>query len=131
MTLTLLSDPTATNLTTPHLRSRLRVTWGILLVIDARSVGLTASIAKRVPSKTPVGIVTGTTRDMSNELSTSDRFGEFRSYFRMPLSKVEDLTDYFIIRGYLKPARSLKRRAEFRERSELFIMTALYRLLDD
>jgi hypothetical protein len=46
----------------------------------------------------------------------------------MPLSKVEELTDYFIIRGYLKPARSLKRRSEFRERSELFIMTAFYRL---
>ena len=68
------------------------------------------------------------TRDMTNELLTSDRFGEFRSYFRMPLSKVEELTDYFIIRGYLKPARSLMRRSEFRERSELFIMTALYRL---
>jgi hypothetical protein len=65
---------------------------------------------------------------MKNELSTSDRFGEFRSYFRMPLSKVEELTDYFIIRGYLKPARSLMQRSEFRERSELFIMTALYRL---
>ena len=73
-------------------------------------------------------LLPGTTRDMTNELSTSDRFGEFRSYFRMPLSKVEELTDYFIIRGYLKPARSLKRRSEFRERSELFIMTALYRL---
>ena len=39
----------------------------------------------------------GTTRDMTNELSTSDRFGEFRSYFRMPLLKVEELTDYFIL----------------------------------
>ena len=35
----------------------------------------------------------GMTRDMTNELLTSDRFGEFRSYFRMPLSKVEELTD--------------------------------------
>ena len=46
----------------------------------------------------------------------------------MPLSKVEELTDTFINRGYLKPARSLLRQSEFRERSELFIMTALYRL---
>ena len=46
----------------------------------------------------------------------------------MPLSKVEELTDTFINRGYLKPARSLLRRSEFRKRSELFIMTALYHL---
>ncbi len=46
----------------------------------------------------------------------------------MPLSKVEELTDTFINRGYLKLARSLLQRSEFRERSEVFIMTALYRL---
>jgi hypothetical protein len=34
----------------------------------------------------------------------------------------------FINHEYIKPARSLMYRAEFRERSELFIMTALYRL---
>jgi len=70
----------------------------------------------------------GITRDMTHELSTSDRFGEFRNWFRMPLSKIEELTDIFINREYIKPARSLRYRAEFRERSELFIMTALYRL---
>ena len=36
--------------------SLLRVTWGIP-VIAARSVGLIASIAKRIVSKNPVGIV--------------------------------------------------------------------------
>jgi hypothetical protein len=46
----------------------------------------------------------------------------------MPLSKIEELTDTFINRGYLKPARSLLQRSEFCEWSELFIMTALYRL---
>ena len=70
----------------------------------------------------------GMTRDLTHELSASDRFGEFCNWFRMPLSKVEELTDIFINRGYLKPARSLLRRSEFRKRSELFIMTALYHL---
>ena len=70
----------------------------------------------------------GITRDMTHELSTSDRFGEFRNWFRMPLSKIEELTDIFINREYIKPARSLMYRAEFCERLELFIMTALYRL---
>ena len=50
------SDPTATNLTMPPLRSLLRVMWGIP-AIAARSVGLTASIAKRVASKIAVGIM--------------------------------------------------------------------------
>jgi len=31
----------------------------------------------------------GVTRDLTHELSSSDRFGEFCHYFRMPLSKVE------------------------------------------
>jgi hypothetical protein len=69
----------------------------------------------------------GMTRDLTHELLASDKFGEFCNWFRMPLSKVEELTDIFINRGYLKPARSLLRRSEFRERSELF-NTALYRL---
>jgi hypothetical protein len=70
----------------------------------------------------------GITRDLTHELSTLDRFGEFRNWFRMTLSKIKELTDTFINREYIKPARLLMYRAEFRERSELFIMTALYRL---
>jgi hypothetical protein len=70
----------------------------------------------------------GMTRDLTHELSASDRFGEFRSYFLMPLSKVEELTDTFINRGHLKPARSFLQQSEFREQSELFILSALYRL---
>ena len=46
----------------------------------------------------------------------------------MPLSKIKELTDIFINCEYIKLARSLMYRAEFREQSELFIMTALYRL---
>ena len=70
----------------------------------------------------------GLTRDLTHELSTSDRFGEFRSLFRMPLSKVEELTDLLISREYIKVPRSLRFREEFRERSELLVMSALYRL---
>jgi len=50
----------------------------------------------------------GMMRDLTHELSTSDRFGEFRSLFRMPLSKVEESTDIFISRGYIEVPRSLK-----------------------
>ena len=46
----------------------------------------------------------------------------------MPLAKVEELTDILISRGYIKVPRSHRFRAEFRERSELLVMVALYRL---
>ncbi len=71
------------------------------------------------------------TRNLMHELSISDRFGEFRIWFRMPLLKVEELTDIFINRGYLKPARSLLRGSEFREWSELFISHDCSLLLGD
>jgi hypothetical protein len=70
----------------------------------------------------------GFTRDLTHELSSSDRYGEFRSLFRMNLKKVEDLTTLLIDRGYIIYPRSLKFRDEFRERSELLVMTALFRL---
>ncbi len=38
----------------------------------------------------------GVTREITHELSSSDRFGEFQHWFRMPLSKVEDLTNILI-----------------------------------
>ena len=44
----------------------------------------------------------------------------------MPLSKVEDLTNILIDRGYIIPPRSHRRRAVFRERSELLVMYVLY-----
>ena len=46
----------------------------------------------------------------------------------MNLKKVEDLTTLLIDRGYIIDPRSLKFRDEFRERSELLVMTALFRL---
>ena len=70
----------------------------------------------------------GETRDLTHELSSSDRFGEFRHYFRMPLSKVEELTEKLISRGYVRLPRTRCRRAEFRERTELLVMSSLYLL---
>ena len=43
----------------------------------------------------------GMTRDLTHELSVSDRFGHFRHYFRMPLRKVDELTDLLITCGYV------------------------------
>jgi len=55
----LVSDPKTMNSTMSPIRSLLRATWGleIITVVAAESVGQTASIAKRVESKNPVGIV--------------------------------------------------------------------------
>ena len=55
----------------------------------------------------------GVTRDLTHELSSSDRFGKFRHYFRMPLSKVEALTDTLITRGYIRFPRSRCRRRSY------------------
>jgi hypothetical protein len=53
----------------------------------------------------------GETRDLTHELSLSDRFGKFRHYFCMPLSKVEALTDTLITRGYVRLPRTRCRQA--------------------
>ena len=70
----------------------------------------------------------GVTRDLTHELSSSDLFGKFHHYFRMPLSKVEALTDTLITRGYVRYPRTRCRQAEFRERTELLVMLSLYLL---
>jgi hypothetical protein len=44
----------------------------------------------------------------------------------MPLTKVDELVDVFIQHGYLRMPRSLSRRAEFHERAELLIRSALH-----
>ena len=43
----------------------------------------------------------GITREMTYELSSSDRYGDFRHYIRMPLFKVEELTSLLIWWGYI------------------------------
>ena len=70
----------------------------------------------------------GQVRDMTHELSLSDRYGEFRHWFRMPLAKVERLADIFIDRGYVEPHRTYFCQCEFRERVELLVMSSLYLL---
>ncbi len=69
----------------------------------------------------------GQVRDLTYELSASDRYSEFCHWFRMLLlTKVEELTDRFARRGHIRMPRSLSRRAEFHERAELLIMSALH-----
>ena len=73
-------------------------------------------------------LLPGTTRDLTRELSRSDRFGKFQSLFQMNLDKMEELTDILIRHGYIQQPRMLKFCEEFRERSEHFVLTALFRL---
>jgi len=70
----------------------------------------------------------GEPRDLTHELSSSDRFGKFHHYFRMPLSKVEVLTDTLIERGCVWFPRTRCCQAKFRERTELLVMSSLYLL---
>jgi hypothetical protein len=59
----------------------------------------------------------GITRQMPRELSSSDRYGDFCHYFRMQLSKVEELTSLLIRWGYIDQPRSYFRQQEYRERA--------------
>jgi hypothetical protein len=47
----------------------------------------------------------------------------FQHYFRMPLWKVEELCDLLIIRGYIPLPRTRFRQEEFRDRTELLVMS--------
>ena len=44
----------------------------------------------------------------------------------MPLSKVAELAEEFILRGYLHMPRSFSRRTEYCERAELLVMSVLH-----
>ena len=70
----------------------------------------------------------GLTRELTHELSVSDRFGHFCHYFCMPLRKIEELTDLLITRGYVPYPRTRCRQQEFRERTELLVMSSIYML---
>ncbi len=70
----------------------------------------------------------GMTRELTHELSASDRYSQFRHFFRMPLWKVEELTSLLIERVYVPFPRSRSRQVEFHERTELLVMSSLYLL---
>ena len=71
-------------------------------------------------------LLPGPVRDLTYELSSSDRFSEFRDFFRMPLSKVEKVMDLIKRRGYMWMPRSLSRQSKFDERVELLVMSTLH-----
>ncbi len=68
------------------------------------------------------------THNLTYELSSSDCFGKFCSWFRMTLVKVEVLTSTLINHGYIVPPRLHRRRSKVREHSELLVMSALHLL---
>jgi hypothetical protein len=68
----------------------------------------------------------GPVRELTYELSRRDRHSEFCDFFRMPLSKVDELVDIFVQQGYIPTPRTLFRRGEFQERAELLVMAALH-----
>jgi len=68
----------------------------------------------------------GRVRDLTREISASDWFSQFHHFFRMPLSKVEELTNLLMERGYVPFPRTRSRQAEFKERTELLVMSSLY-----
>ena len=43
----------------------------------------------------------GRVRELTHEIFTLDRFSQFCHFFRMPLSKVEELTNLLMERGYV------------------------------
>jgi hypothetical protein len=55
----------------------------------------------------------GRVRELTHEISASDRFSQFHHFFWMPLSKVEELTNLLIERGYVPFPRTRTRRFEF------------------
>ena len=70
----------------------------------------------------------GNVWELTHELSTSERYGEFRHWFCMPLCKVEELTTLLMTRGYLREPRTFWCAQEFREctEPELLVMSSLY-----
>jgi hypothetical protein len=68
----------------------------------------------------------GITHDMTHELSTSDRFGEFRNWFRMPLSKIKVLTDIFINREAVIFLARRRIRRYANDRCEVFFCSRLF-----
>ncbi len=67
-------------------------------------------------------------RELTHELSMSDRYSQFRHFFCMPFSKVEELTSLLIDRTYVPFPSSRLHQVEFHEQTELLVMSSLYLL---
>jgi len=64
-------------------------------------------------------------RERTYYLSSNDRFGEFRSLFRMPLKKIDDLVSLYIQNGWVHRTKHCKSDEEMIIDLELRIMGAL------
>jgi hypothetical protein len=71
----------------------------------------------------------GQIRETTHMLSSSNPDGKFCHWFRMPLSKVEELTTKLVLRGCVREPRTHWQKQEFRDCAELLVMSALYILV--
>ncbi len=64
-------------------------------------------------------------REQTYYLSSRDRFGEFRSLFRMPLKKIDDLVSLYVQNGWVRRTKHCKSDEEMIISLELRILGAL------
>jgi len=64
-------------------------------------------------------------RSMTYHLSTRDRYGTFRCLFRVPLSKVDELVQLFLSRGWIRKTQHCKDDDRLRVKAQLLIMATL------
>ncbi len=64
-------------------------------------------------------------RERTYYLSQRDRYGEFRSLFRMPLTKIDDIVSLFIEKGWVYQTKHCKCEKEMTIKLELRILGAL------
>ncbi|KAL9182044.1 hypothetical protein ACHAXT_012387 [Thalassiosira profunda] len=64
-------------------------------------------------------------RERTYALSSRDRDSDFRSYFRVPLTKVDELVGLFLREGWIAPTKHCKEGDRLKLKAELLIMGAL------
>ncbi len=64
-------------------------------------------------------------RDRIYQLSARDRFHEFRTYFRMPLAKVDDLVSTFLSNGWITHSHHCRDDARLYVKAQLLILGVL------
>ena len=65
-------------------------------------------------------------REKTYTLSSRDRWGEFRSLFRMPLKKVDEIVDLFLEEGWICPTNRCADEDRLRTKAELLILGVLH-----